>query len=120
MLVSDDEAVLQQPFGLVLPLDVSWPERIAAADRLVRVLSGKPAAPRLTGPRRQRIARALRCADAVQDGASYKIAAIALFGIRRVEAEHWKTSSLKAQIIRLTRYGRTLIETGFRHLIRRT
>lgn len=62
--------------------------------------------------------RALRCVDARDTGASYRAMATVLFGARRVADEPWKTSSLKAQVARLTVHGRMLVDRGYRRLLR--
>lgn len=107
-----------KPFGLLLPLDDDWPIRLAAADGLRRALIDRTADPPLSRQRRDRLKRALRCVDARRTGASYREVAAVYFGPRRVSAESWKTSSLKAQIVRLSAYGQSMIDRGYRDLIR--
>lgn len=106
------------PFGILLPLDDDWPIRLAAADGLRRALIDLTADPPLSRPRRDRLKRALRCVDARRAGASYREVAAVYFGARRVSAEPWKTSSLKAQIVRLAAYGQSMIERGYWELLR--
>lgn len=55
--------------------------------------------------------------DARRAGASYREVAAVYFGARRVSAEPWKTSSLKAQIVRLAAYGQSMIDRGYRDLL---
>lgn len=103
---------------MLLPLDDAWPIRLTAADRLRRKIAGLPVTAPLTRPRRERLKRALRTIDGRRAGASYRALATVLFGAPRVAAEHWKTGSLKAQVARLAEYGRTLIDRGYRKLLR--
>lgn len=105
-------------FGILLPLDDDWPIRLAAADGLRRLLVERTTDLPLSRQRRDRLKRALRCVDARRAGASYREVAAVYFGARRVNAEPWKTSSLKAQIVRLTAYGHSMIERGYRALLR--
>ena len=107
-----------KPFGILLPLDDDWPIRLAAADGLRRALIDRTADPALSRQRRDRLKRALRCVDARRAGASYREVAAVYFGARRVSAEPWKTSSLKAQIVRLAAYGQSMIDRGYRDLLR--
>ena len=122
----DDGAVLVgavadltlQPIGILLPLDEHWSIRMAAADNLRRTLLDRSADPPLSPQRRERLMRALRCVDARRAGASYRDVAAVYFGARRLNAEPWKTSSLKAQIVRLAAYGQSMIDRGYRDLLR--
>ena len=59
-----------------------------------------------------------RTVDGRQSGATYRAVATAFYGAKRVAAEPWKTSSLKAQIARLAAYGRMMIDHGYRQLLR--
>jgi len=106
------------PLGILLPLDETWPVRLAAAERLRRELSGLQTEPPLTPQNRERLKRALRTVDGRRQGATYRAVAIAFFGEQRVAGEHWKTSALKAQIARLAAHGRMLIDRGYRDLLR--
>jgi hypothetical protein len=106
------------PLGILLPLDDDWPIRLAAADGLRRTLIERTADPPPSRQRRERLKRALRCVDARRAGASYREVAAVYFGARRVSAEPWKTSSLKAQIVRLAAYGQSMIDRGYRDLLR--
>ena len=106
------------PLGVLLPLDESWPTRLAAAERLRRELAALPVEPPLTRQSRERLKRALRTVDGRRQGASYRAVAIAFFGEQRVAGEHWKTSALKAQIARLAAHGRMLIDHGYRDILR--
>ena len=106
------------PLGVFLPLDAHWSVRLAAADRLRNGLVGLPVAPGITPQRREQLKRAIRAIDGRRDGATYRGVADALFGGARVAEEPWKTSALKAQVVRLVGHGRMMIELGYRGLIR--
>lgn len=112
----DDASATQ--IGVLIPFDDDWPIRIAAAERLRSELIERTADPTLTRQRRERLKRALRCVDARDTGASYRAMATVLFGAHRVADEPWKTSSLKAQVARLTAHGRMLVDRGYRRLLR--
>ncbi len=108
---------LDAPFGVVLPLDQHWSARIVAAERLRRDLFGLPTVPEITAQRRDRLKRALRAIDGRRQGASYRTVAETFHGKSRVAGEHWKTSSLKAQVARLAVLGRVMIDRGYRMLL---
>lgn len=112
----DDASAIQ--VGVLIPFDDDWPIRIAAAERLRSELIERTAVPPLTHQRRDRLKRALRCVDAIATGASYRAVATAIFGTRRLHAESWKTSSIKAQVVRLAAYGRKMVGGGYRELLR--
>ncbi|RMB01976.1 DUF2285 domain-containing protein [Eilatimonas milleporae] len=118
MLVATSDAFDARSIGVLIPLDDHWPVRVAAAERLRLRLIERTADPPITPQRRERIKRALRCMDGRRDGATYRAIAAAFFGARRVAEEPWKTSSLKAQIARLTAHGRRLIDQGYKNLLR--
>lgn len=107
-----------KPFGILLPLDDDWSIRLAAADALHRALINRTTDPPISRQRRDRLKSALRCVDARRAGASYREVAAVYFGARRLSAEPWKTSSLKAQIVRLAAYGQSMIDRGYRDLLR--
>lgn len=118
MLVATSDALDARSVGVLIPLDDHWPIRVAAAERLRLRLIERTADPPITPQRRERLKRALRCIDGRRDGATYRAIATAFFGARRVAEEPWKTSSLKAQIARLTAHGRRLIDQGYKNLLR--
>jgi hypothetical protein len=60
----------------------------------------------------------LRALDGHLSEASYREIAEVLFGIRRLEREAWKTSSLRDQTIRLVKGGVVLMRAGYRRLLR--
>ena len=105
------------PLAALLPFDEYWPARVEAAGRARRALLGKRTARLIPMHRSRRIQRALRVNDGRDEDASYRRLAIAVFGRGRVDEEHWKTSALKAQIARLSHYGRALISSGYRSFL---
>lgn len=118
IVVSDDELTVDRPRAVIIPLSPDWSIRAATAERLRAVLRGRTPRALFTPQRRKRIGHALRTDDARQSGARLRDIAVAYFGARRVAAEPWKTSALKAQVARLANYGRHLTETGFKQLLR--
>ncbi|WP_119165616.1 DUF2285 domain-containing protein [Algihabitans albus] len=112
-LSSDDK-----PIGVLLPFDEQWCVRLAAAERLRHLLLyGRASAPPLTEQQRKRIKYALRVTDGLRQNASYRTIAVRFFGRARVDAEHWKTSALKAQVARLATHGAMLTHDGYRALL---
>ena len=73
--------------------------------------------PPLTPQQRRRIQLALRTLDARRDRASYQTIARHLYGAEAVSREHWKTSSIKAKITRLSAHGTHLTTKGYRFLL---
>ena len=116
-IVGADTDIDAESLSILIPIDDDWSVRVAAADRLQRRLIDHTADPPLTRQRRERLKRALRTVDGRRTGASYRAIATVFFGDRRVEQEPWKTSSLKAQIVRLAAHGRTMVESGYRLLL---
>ena len=117
VLVGGEAELDAEALGILIPLDDDWATRIAAADRLRRRLIERTADPPLTRQRRKRLTRALRTIDGRRNGASYQTVATVFFGASRVADEPWKTSSLKAQVVRLAAHGRMLINRGYRLLL---
>jgi hypothetical protein len=60
----------------------------------------------------------LRALDGHLAEASYREIARVLFGVRRLERDAWKTSSLRDQTIRLVKGGVALMRAGYRRLLR--
>lgn len=118
IVVSDATLTADHPRAVVIPLTPDWSIRIATAERLRCVWRGRTPHALFTLQRRKRIAQALRTDDARQASARLRDIAVAYFGARRVATEPWKTSALKAQIARLAAYGRTLVNDGYRQLLR--
>jgi hypothetical protein len=117
-----DEQV-EHPLALALPLDDDLPTRVKAALRLwariVHLRENPGASPlALTRQRHGRLMLMLRALDGHLAKASYREIAQVLFGMRRLEHELWKTSSLRDMTIRLVRSGHALMQAGYRKLLR--
>ena len=113
-----DAKNLQRPIGILLPLDEHWAARVDILKALrAQLLYRKRSPPPLTSQQRRRIQLALRTLDARRDDASYQTIARHLYGAEAVSREHWKTSSLKAQITRLSAHGTHLTSKGYRFLL---
>lgn len=109
---------LKRPVGILVPLDEHWVARVDTLKALrVQLLRQKRSPPPLTPQQRRRIQLALRTLDARRNSASYQTIARHLFGVEAVSREHWKTSSLKAQITRLSAHGTHLTTKGYRFLL---
>ena len=111
-----------RPLAAVLPLDDDLPIRATAALRLWARMAEEPNQQddplALTRQRRDRLVLMVRALDGYLAEASYREIAEALFGIRRVERETWKTSSLRDRTIRLVKGGVDLMRAGYRRLLR--
>jgi len=118
LVIGVDASLEAESISIIIPVDDDWPVRLAAAERLRRLLVEHIAEPSLTPQRRQRLKHALRTVDGRRDGASYRAIATVFFGARRVSQEPWKTSSLKAQIARLAAYGGMMIDRGYRRMLK--
>ncbi|MDW3221274.1 MAG: DUF2285 domain-containing protein [Paracoccaceae bacterium] len=117
LLVLDPNS-LKRPVGILVPLDEHWAARVDTLKSLrVQLLRQKRSPPPLTPQQRRRIQLALRTLDARRNSASYQTIARHLFGVEAVSREHWKTSSLKAQITRLSAHGTHLTTKGYRFLL---
>jgi hypothetical protein len=112
------ERMANSPVCVVLPLDAHIGERIEALQRLRRLMAGQ-AAPdtRLTPEKRRRLRQIARAHDGRSTGASHRDIASALFGRKRTQAEHWKTSSLRYATLRLLQDGRELVFGGYSELL---
>lgn len=117
------DAAPNQPLAVIMPLDDDLPTRAEAALRLWARIEGRgadhgrePLA--LTRQRRDRLILILRALDGHLAEASYREIAEVLFGADRVEREAWKTSSLRDRTIRLVKGGLTLMQAGYRKLLR--
>ncbi|SFA69723.1 Uncharacterized conserved protein [Poseidonocella pacifica] len=117
LLVLDPNS-LKRPVGILVPLDKHWAARLDTLEALrVQLLRQKRHPPPLTPQQRRRIQLALRTVDARRNSASYQTIARHVFGVEAVSREHWKTSSLKAQITRLSAHGTHLTTKGYRFLL---
>jgi hypothetical protein len=106
--------------GILLPLDRLFEFRVTAAVRLWRGLSGRKPGPdpaALPTTRRKRFVLVLRALDASSDGATYRDIAAGLFGPECVPDRGWKTHDLRDRVIRLVRFGATMRDGGYRHLL---
>lgn len=111
-----------QPLAVVLPLDESFHIRAESALRLHRRLTGRAAGPMaralsLTPRHRQRLVRMVRALDGRSMGASYREIATVLFETQRLSATEWKTSSIRAQTIRLARDAESMMRGGYLRLL---
>ena len=105
--------------GVILPLDGLFEDRVIGARRLLRSLTGRKASPADISPyRRYRLKLALRALDASLDEADYRAVAEALFGARVPQGSAFRDDSLRAQAIRLVRYGKRLMNGGYLDLLR--
>jgi hypothetical protein len=109
------------PLALMLPFDETTALRAEAALRLWRHLhKGKGTEePKLPKQRLARLCTCLRATDGWLGGASYRAIAIALFGLRRIEQDAWRTASLRDTTVRLVRDGVRLMRGGYLDLLRR-
>jgi hypothetical protein len=106
------------PLVALVALDGALPARLAALGRLWRILSGGEAPDPLTAQKRGRLKTMLRAFDARLGQASYRQIAMALYGAGRVDAEAWKTSSLRDATLRLVRDAQAMASGGYRALLR--
>ena len=111
-----------QPGGaiaFVLPLDDLLDERVETARRLCQLLVRRRSPPAtLTAYRRRRLKLALRALDGSIAGADYRAIAEALFGEHVPKGAGFRSDSLRAQAIRLVRYGLDLMRGGYLDLLR--
>jgi hypothetical protein len=111
-----------QPLAVLLPLDDSFHVRVEAALRLHRRLSGRaagriPRAHTLTPRHRLRLVRMVRALGGRSSGATYREIAAVLFESHRQSATEWKTSSIRAQTIRLVKDAETMVRGGYLRLL---
>jgi hypothetical protein len=102
----------------VVPLGADAAHGAAAILSFWRVLTGAG----LTGPppadaRLRRARLSLQALDGRHEGASYRALAERLFGVQRVAAEAWRTSSLRDATIRLVRTGQLFSDGQYRRLL---
>ena len=111
-----------EPLAVLLPLDDSFHIRAEAALRFHRRLLGRAAGPlpralTLTPRHRLRLTRMVRALDGRSSGATYREIAAVLFETHQQSATEWKTSSIRAQTIRLVRDAETMVRGGYLHLL---
>jgi len=105
------------PLGAIIPIDKLTPGRIAATQRFLRAIKGqRPAAGTKPNPR---VVNTLRALDGHLSGAPYRVIAECIFGLSRVSAEPWKTSSVRDATIRLVRSGVAMMRGGYRKFLRK-
>jgi hypothetical protein len=108
-------------YAAELPFDADFEIRAHASHRLWRALNDRRPGPpfhQLSAQRRERLGMSLRAFDGHMDGASYRAIAGVLFGRRRIPERAWKTHDLRSRTIRLVRAGLTLMQGGYRALLR--
>jgi len=111
-----------QPLAVLLPLDDSFHIRVEAALRFQRRLFGRAAGPlpralTLTPRHRLRLVRMVRALDGRCSGATYREIAGVLFDTPSQSAAEWKTSSIRAQTIRLVKDAQTMMRGGYLRLL---
>lgn len=111
-----------EPLAVLLPLGDSFHIRAEAALRFQRRLFGRTAGPlpralTLTPRRRLRLVRMVRALDGRAAGATYREIAGVLFDTPWQSATEWKTSSIRAQTIRLVKDAQTMMRGGYLRLL---
>lgn len=111
-----------QPLAVLLPLDDSFHIRAEAALQFQRHLLGRatgppPRALALTPRYRLRLVRMVRALDGRSSGATYREIAAVLFETHQQSAVEWKTSSIRAQTIRLVKDAETMMRGGYLRLL---
>lgn len=111
-----------QPLAVLLPLDDSFHIRAEAALRFQRRPFGRatgppPRALTLTPRYRLRLVRMVRALDGRSSGATYREIAAVLFEAHQQSATEWKTSSIRAQTIRLVKDAETMVRGGYLRLL---
>jgi hypothetical protein len=103
----------------ILPMDSAAPQRAEAAMRFWQyVTHGRRRGQPDRSQRPQRLTATLRALDGHLAGAPYRTIADGLFGSRRVADDPWKVSPLRDRVIRLVRQGVSLMQSGYRSLLR--
>jgi len=111
-----------QALAVLLPLDDNFHIRAEAALRFHRRLLGRAAGPlpralTLTPRHRLRLVRMVRALDGRSTGTSYREIAGVLFDAQRQSATEWKTSSIRAQTIRLVKDAEMMMRGGYLRLL---
>ncbi len=68
--------------------------------------------------RRDRLLLALRALDGRLEDASYRDIAGTLFGNDAIPEKDWKSHDLRHRTVRLVRYGNSMMQGEYRHLLR--
>lgn len=113
----------KRPLAIVLPLDDDLPIRACTALQFwIRVKSRVPGRGQeplaLTRQQRDRIVLMVRALDGHLSDASYREIAEGIFGVRRLQDEAWKTSSIRDRTIRLVRSSIAFMRAGYRKFLR--
>ncbi len=109
------------PLCVVIPFDTHLNDRLDALYRLRHILDGRPAPDhRLTADKRRRTRSMAQAFDARTVGATQREIAQSFFGQERVNAEHWKTSSLRYTTLRLLQDAENMVEGGYLGVISAT
>ncbi len=108
------------PIAAVIPIDAHSLDRIQALTRLWRRLHGLPVPKdtRMTAQQRRRLKNMLRAVDGRTNDADYREIAEVIFGVERVAADPWKTSALRDVVLDLVKDGFSMIDGGYRKLLR--
>ncbi|MEP6841809.1 MAG: DUF2285 domain-containing protein, partial [Bradyrhizobium sp.] len=113
--------IVAAAYTVELPLDRDFEFRADAGRRLWRGLSGRPQGSplhALSAHRRRRVALALRAVDARTDGATYREIAAVILPAARISRAAWPTHDARNRIIRLVKTGFSLVQGGYRALLR--
>jgi hypothetical protein len=109
-----------EPIAVVLPFDHLFEQRAMAALRLWRAATGGAPGPDLAAlppARRDRLLLALRALDGRLDDASYRDIAGGLFGDDAIPGKDWRHHDLRDRTVRLVRYGVSMMQGEYRHLL---
>lgn len=111
---------VSEPCAALLPLDLLFEIRLAAALRLWRTLVGRDPGPdtgALTSERRDRLVLAIRALDARTVGATHPQIAAVLFGAGDIPSRDWIAHPLRDKTGRLVRLGVSMMSGGYRQLL---
>lgn len=113
------DAAADGPLLIVLAYDDDFNLRVRAVDALRRAAqTNEPPRSRFNSEQRARLARSLFALDGALRAQSYRAIASDLFGEKNLDAETFRTSSLRDVTIRLVRRGRSLMTGGYLKLLR--
>ncbi|WP_352545815.1 DUF2285 domain-containing protein [Mesorhizobium sp. M0006] len=117
LLPGSDES---RPLAALIPLDSQTLGRVEALVRFWRSHRKRPVPSdtRMTMQQRRRLRLMMQASDGRTNGASYREIANAFYGVERVAANPWKTSSLRATVIGLVKGGAAMIGGGYLQLLR--
>lgn len=109
------------PLAALVPLDDDTPARLAASQRLWRILAAPRAPPEhdsITPMRRARYVFMLRAVDGRLAGATHRAIAKTLFQVRAMSAREWKGHSERSKTLRLVADAVELMRGGYFGLLR--